>query len=87
VNIPGFGKLDGEKGGIKLTKDGKDEILRITFGTSRGGKWSVDINPQSKIVSREIVQLEKGGFEGALREGQATKQRKQTLVQSQLTCW
>jgi len=63
VKVGAFATLAGDKSQIKLTKDGKDEILRVTFSNTAGGKWSVDINPQSKVISRQIVTITKPKYD------------------------
>lgn len=63
MKVGAFATLAGDKSQIKLTKDGKDEILRVTFSNTAGGKWSVDVNPQSKITSRQITIITKPKYD------------------------
>lgn len=58
-----FATLAGDNSQISLTKLGSDEILRVTFSNTAGGKWSVDINPQSKVISRQIVTITKPKYD------------------------
>lgn len=63
MKVGAFATLPGDKSQIKLAKEGRDEILRVTFSNTTGGKWSVDVNPQSKIISRQIVTITKPKYE------------------------
>lgn len=55
IQIAPFSTLGGDQSKIKIFKDGPNEILRITFKTNVEGKWSVDVNPNSGVVSKDLV--------------------------------